>query len=110
MRQIGIHEYFPPLPKVDLLLYRAGGPATAAAMALHDYLSRYLSGVEEIPTAESKAAASRAAPAALKLAEPRAAACRAAPSAAGAPSGGSERSERGGASILTSRSRIRPAA
>ena len=54
MRQIGIHEYFPPLPKVDLLLYRASGPATAAARALHDYLARYLSGVEEIPSLESK--------------------------------------------------------
>jgi DNA-binding transcriptional LysR family regulator len=65
MRQIGIHEYFPPLPKVDLLLYRASGPATPAAMALHDYLSRYLSGIEPIPVAEPRAAA-----AALKLAEP----------------------------------------
>ena len=27
MRQIGINEYFPPLPKVDLLLYRAPGLA-----------------------------------------------------------------------------------
>ncbi|MBX9962888.1 MAG: LysR family transcriptional regulator [Burkholderiales bacterium] len=54
MRQIGIHEYFPPLPKVDLLLYRASGPATSAAMALHDYLSRYLSGAEEIPLPETR--------------------------------------------------------
>lgn len=65
MRQIGIHEYFPPLPKVDLLLYRASGPATPAAMALHDYLSRYLSGAEEIPSLQP-----RAAPAGLKLADP----------------------------------------
>jgi DNA-binding transcriptional LysR family regulator len=42
MRQIGVREYFPPLPKVDLLLYRAPGPATPAAVALHDYLARYL--------------------------------------------------------------------
>ncbi|HSW05305.1 LysR substrate-binding domain-containing protein [Aquabacterium sp.] len=49
MRQIGIHEYFPPLPKVDLLLYRASGPATSAAMALHDYLARFLGSVEELP-------------------------------------------------------------
>ena len=29
MRQIGINEYFPPLPEVDLLLYRAPGSPTA---------------------------------------------------------------------------------
>jgi DNA-binding transcriptional LysR family regulator len=67
MRQIGIHEYFPPLPKVDLLLYRATGPATSAAMALHDYLSRYLSGAEEIPLPEARGSAG-AVP--LKLAPP----------------------------------------
>jgi DNA-binding transcriptional LysR family regulator len=39
MRQLGIQDYFPPLPKVDLLLYRAPGPNSAAAMALHDYLA-----------------------------------------------------------------------
>ncbi len=65
MRQIGIHEYFPPLPKVDLLLYRATGPATPAAMALHDYLSRYLSGVEEIPVEQARTGG-----ASLKLAPP----------------------------------------
>jgi DNA-binding transcriptional LysR family regulator len=42
MRQLGIHEYFPPLPKVDLLLYRAPGPTTPAATALHEYLAHYL--------------------------------------------------------------------
>jgi DNA-binding transcriptional LysR family regulator len=50
MRQIGINEYFPPLPKVDLRLYRAPGSPTAAATALHEYLARYLSmdpGAEE---------------------------------------------------------------
>jgi len=67
MRQIGIHEYFPPLPKVDLLLYRASGPATSAAMALHDYLSRYLSGAEEIPLPDARGTAG-ATP--LKLAPP----------------------------------------
>jgi DNA-binding transcriptional LysR family regulator len=43
MRQIGVNEYFPPLPKIDLLLYRAPGSPTAAATALHDYLAHYLS-------------------------------------------------------------------
>jgi hypothetical protein len=42
MRQIGISEYFPPLPKVDLLLYRAPGMATPAASALHEYLAHNL--------------------------------------------------------------------
>jgi DNA-binding transcriptional LysR family regulator len=42
MRQIGIAEYFPPLPKIDLLLYQASGQSSPAAMALHDYLARYL--------------------------------------------------------------------
>jgi hypothetical protein len=42
MKQIGINEYFPPLPKVDLLLYRSPGQATSAAMALHEYLAHYL--------------------------------------------------------------------
>lgn len=43
MRQLGAREYFPPLPKIDLLLYRATGPSSAAAMALHDYLAHNLS-------------------------------------------------------------------
>jgi len=43
MRQIGVSEYFPPLPRIDLLLYRAPGSPTAAATALHDYLAHYLS-------------------------------------------------------------------
>jgi DNA-binding transcriptional LysR family regulator len=42
MKQIGINEYFPPLPKVDLLLYRASGQSTSAASALHEYLAHYL--------------------------------------------------------------------
>ena len=42
MRQIGVNEYFPPLPAVDLLLYRAPGMPTAAATALHECLAHYL--------------------------------------------------------------------
>jgi len=42
MRQIGVNEYFPPLPSVDLLLYRAPGMPTAAATALHECLAHYL--------------------------------------------------------------------
>jgi DNA-binding transcriptional LysR family regulator len=42
MKQIGVNEYFPPLPKVDLLLYRASGQSTPAATALHEYLAHYL--------------------------------------------------------------------
>jgi hypothetical protein len=42
MKQIGINEYFPPLPKIDLLLYRASGQSTPAATALHEYLAHYL--------------------------------------------------------------------
>jgi DNA-binding transcriptional LysR family regulator len=42
MRQIGLNEYFPPLPKIDLLLYRAPGSPTPAATALHDYLAHNL--------------------------------------------------------------------
>jgi len=49
MRQIGINEYFPPLPKVELLLYRASGQSTPAANALHEYLAHYLSGQNVVP-------------------------------------------------------------
>jgi DNA-binding transcriptional LysR family regulator len=42
MKQIGINEYFPPLPSVDLLLYRSPNPIGSAATTLHDYLARYL--------------------------------------------------------------------
>jgi DNA-binding transcriptional LysR family regulator len=42
MRQLGIQDYFPPLPKVDLLLYRAAGPNSAAATALYEYLAHSL--------------------------------------------------------------------
>ena len=42
MQQIGINEYFPPLPSVDLLLYRSPNPLGSAATTLHDHLARYL--------------------------------------------------------------------
>lgn len=42
MREIGISDYFPPLPKVDLLLYRAAGRNSPALEALHNYLSHSL--------------------------------------------------------------------
>lgn len=42
MRQLGPAESFPQLPKVDLLLYRAPGQSSSAAMALHEYLAHYL--------------------------------------------------------------------
>ncbi len=42
MREVGVSEYFPPLPAVDLLLYRASGRNLAAIDALHNYLENYL--------------------------------------------------------------------
>ena len=42
MRELSADDGFPPLPKVDLLLYKAQGPASAAAHVLHDYLAHYL--------------------------------------------------------------------
>ena len=42
MREIGVSDYFPPLPKVDLLLYRATGSNSPALDALHNYLSHSL--------------------------------------------------------------------
>ena len=42
MREIGVSDYFPPLPKVDLLLYRAAGRTSPALDALHNYLSHSL--------------------------------------------------------------------
>lgn len=47
MRQLGLQDYFPPLPPVDLLLYRAPGAATQAARTLAGYLARYLRGKGE---------------------------------------------------------------
>lgn len=55
MRQLGIHEYFPPLPPIELLLYRAAGQSTPAAMALHDYLALHLGGHNIIPIGDSGA-------------------------------------------------------
>jgi hypothetical protein len=43
MREIGVSDYFPPLPAVDLLLYRAAGRNLAAIDALQNYLENYLS-------------------------------------------------------------------
>ncbi len=42
MREVGVSEYFPPLPAVDLLLYRATGRNLAAIDALQNYLENYL--------------------------------------------------------------------
>jgi DNA-binding transcriptional LysR family regulator len=73
MRQIGIAEYFPPLPKVDLLLYRAPGIATPAAMALHEYLAHNLrpdEGDQAGAVGAHGAAASNAAAARKMLASP----------------------------------------
>ena len=42
MKEIGVSDYFPPLPKVDLLLYRAAGRNSPALDALHNYLSHSL--------------------------------------------------------------------
>ncbi|MAZ84517.1 MAG: LysR family transcriptional regulator [Hoeflea sp.] len=57
MREIGKGQGFPPLPKVDLLLYKAPGAKSAAANALHDYLAHYLSlGNALSPSAEIGAA------------------------------------------------------
>jgi DNA-binding transcriptional LysR family regulator len=42
MREIEPSEGFLPLPKVDLLLYKAPGATSPAASALHDYLAHYL--------------------------------------------------------------------
>lgn len=53
MRQIGINEYFPPLPAVELLLYRAPGTPTHAATALHDYLAHYLRDDQSAETHEN---------------------------------------------------------
>ncbi len=42
MRQIGPEEYFPALPKVDLLLYRAPSKSDDATKTLADYLGHFL--------------------------------------------------------------------
>jgi len=41
MRQLGRAESFPPLPKVDLVLYRAGGRRNPAADAMADTIVRH---------------------------------------------------------------------
>src|SRR5258708_12581747 len=42
MREIGAPEGLPPLPKVDLLLYKSPTATSKAAGALHEYLAHYL--------------------------------------------------------------------
>jgi hypothetical protein len=48
MRQIGPNEGLPPLPKIELLLYKSSGATSKAATALHDYLAHYLRLDEEL--------------------------------------------------------------
>jgi DNA-binding transcriptional LysR family regulator len=55
MRQIGIDESFPPLPKIDLLLYRAPGANSPAVKALHEYFARFLALPMPVPPLSGKA-------------------------------------------------------
>jgi DNA-binding transcriptional LysR family regulator len=55
MKEIGISDYFPPLPKVDLLLYRAAGRNSPALDALHNYLSHSLKAGSIGPSAGEEA-------------------------------------------------------
>jgi hypothetical protein len=48
MREIGAKEGLPPLPKVDLLLYKSATATSKAASALHDYLAHYLNLDDEL--------------------------------------------------------------
>jgi DNA-binding transcriptional LysR family regulator len=48
MREIGAKEGLPPLPKVDLLLYKSPTATSKAASALHDYLAHYLNLDDEL--------------------------------------------------------------
>ena len=48
MREIGDDEGLPPLPKVDLLLYKSPTATSKAASALHDYLAHYLNLDDEL--------------------------------------------------------------
>jgi DNA-binding transcriptional LysR family regulator len=48
MREIGAPEGLPPLPKVDLLLYKSPAATSKAAGALHDYLAHYLNLDDEL--------------------------------------------------------------
>lgn len=53
MREIGQAEGLPPLPKVDLLLYKSPRASSTAANALHDYLVHYLNLKDEyVPGAD----------------------------------------------------------
>jgi DNA-binding transcriptional LysR family regulator len=67
MREIGADEGLPPLPKVDLLLYKSPKATSKAASALHDYLAHYLSLDDELllgkelPLSASDGSASRSA-------------------------------------------------
>jgi hypothetical protein len=42
LRELTPDDGFPPLPKVDLLLYQAAGVTSPAVDALHNYLARYV--------------------------------------------------------------------
>ncbi len=48
MRELGPKEGLPPLPKVDLLLYKSPGTTSKAAGALHEYLAHYLNLEDEL--------------------------------------------------------------
>jgi DNA-binding transcriptional LysR family regulator len=67
MREIGEKEGLPPLPKVDLLLYKSPTATSKAASALHDYLAHYLNLDDELllgkelPLSAEDAAVSRSA-------------------------------------------------
>jgi len=71
MRELGVKEGLPPLPKVDLLLYKAPGATSKAAGALHEYLAHYLNLEDELllatelplaPDTEVRAASGQAGP------------------------------------------------
>lgn len=49
MREVGVEESLPALPKVDLLLYKSPTATSKAAAALHDYLAHYLQLEDELP-------------------------------------------------------------
>jgi DNA-binding transcriptional LysR family regulator len=51
MRQLGRTESFPPLPKVDLVLYRAGGRRNPAADAMADIIASHFARSGLAPTA-----------------------------------------------------------
>jgi hypothetical protein len=48
MREIGVKEGLPALPKVDLLLYKSANATSKAAGALHEYLAHYLNLDDEL--------------------------------------------------------------